>query len=125
MNKLTENDLEKLPKWAQRHIEMMYKNVELFQQQAGNLFSSDPAEVKVELPYFYSANGTKDDSQPLPDRQHVRFYLPHPDPRRMGDMCHVTIGLDDVRGGILVHGSDALGVTPNSANSLNIRPVAI
>ncbi len=125
MDRLTNDQMAKLPKWAQRHVEALQREAEYHRDEKAALFSSDPADVKVALPYFYSANGAKDDNQPLPDRQHVRFYLPHPDPRRRGDVCHVTIGLDDVRGGILVHGSDALGVTPNSANSLSIRPVAI
>ncbi len=90
---------------------------------AAAVLAGCPAEVKVELPYFYSASGSNRDNQALPDRQHERFYLPHPDPRRKGVFTHVTIGLDDVRGGILVTGEISLGVTPNSANSLNVRPV--
>lgn len=125
MNRLTKEQLNKLPKWAQRHIRMLENELENRDKQSHGLFSADPAEVEVELPYFYSADGVNHDHQPLPSRQSVKFYLPHPDPRRKNAKADIVVKLDHMRGGILVIGSDPLGITPNVSNSVNVRIVKI
>lgn len=121
MKKLTDEQMAKLPKWAQSHINVLQNSLDYYMNERKTMFSTPADEADVLLTHFHGADGKASDNQPLPSHQGVKFF---PLGRQPNDEWrnYVEVRLDPNRPGELdVHSSNMLYIVPHATNSVKIK----
>lgn len=119
MERLTKEQMAKLPKWAQSHIESCHSSLDYYRQERRDIFSTPAGDAQVLLSYFHGTDGKASDDQPLPSTQRVRFFPNGPGEHRWDHSIEICI--DPNRPGELdVHGSGKLFVLPHATNALKL-----
>lgn len=120
MERLSDKDMAKLPKWARDHLTRCYNHIDSLARDKATLFRLPQGEAKVILPHFHGISMTDDDDQPLNHHQRVRFFP-------FGQAHHrytnyVEVGLDLNRPGeVNVHTQPGVLITPHATNSFNVK----
>lgn len=106
--------IAKLPKWVQRHIEVLELNLSALENTTAQMFAPVEGEVQVSLPHFHGIEG----DQPLPKRQKVQFFTEEHRGRWDG---YIEVGIDYLRNEVVVRGADVLHIEPHSSNSFAVK----
>lgn len=119
MDQLTPEEMAKLPKWAQRHLEVCYNHINSLARAKAAWFRTPPAQARIVLSHFHGANGTDDDDQPLQRHQRIKFYLTEEHHRWQN---YIEIGLDlNHPDRINVQASGSIAVLPTAYNCCAIK----
>ena len=121
MDRLHPDDMKKLPKWAQRHLEVCYGNINCLARDKAALFRPVLAEdAVVVLPHFHGADLAPQDDQPLNKHQRVKFFPLGNGKNRWHN--YIEVGLDSQRSGeVNIHGSGTVESIPHASNSFSVR----
>lgn len=102
-----EGDRSKLPKWAQRYIESLEREINQQDDHIRDISSQHPGSG------VYIRQYTRPDHT-LPANTRIRFDVPGP----RGTEGYVEVHSD--RGRVEVRGSEALIIRPNASNSASV-----
>lgn len=106
MTRLTpQEQMAKLPKWAQIELEKLNRNVASLQEELDSLMGAETSILTN--PYFDTIN---EKGRYLPNRTTVRYFTPH-------GRFDVSIGSD----GLVIYGDNPLSVFPRASNVVNIK----
>lgn len=121
MDKLTPEQMAKLPKWAQRHLEVCYNQINSLARDKAALFQVSPEDAQVVLTHFHGASGRdENDDQPLRKHQRVKFFPLGPGNHRWQNYIEVGLTLDRP-GEVCIHGSGTVEIIPHATNTFNVR----
>lgn len=110
--------IAKLPKWVQMHIEVLELNISALERATAQMFAPVEGEVHVLLPYFHGTGNSRDNDQPLPKHQKVRFFTGEHMGRWNG---YIEVGIDYTRNEVVVRGADVLLIEPHASNSFAVK----
>lgn len=118
MTKLTYEQMNKLPKWAQEHIRVLEMRLCKIENEKRQWFETNPDDALVLLPYFHDGNHMESNSdQSLRNSQIVRFY---PEGRKDWSQC-LDFRLNKDRQCVEVHGGvGGISIEPSSGNSCRV-----
>ena len=119
-DKPTQAQMDRLPKWARHHIELLHANLENREKEMRALFATSEDDAQVILQYFYGVGFRDTDEQTLPKNQRVRF-IPHG--RENDDMWrgYIDVHINHQLGALELHAGDTLQIEPHSTNVAMVR----
>jgi len=114
---LPEIQMDRLPRWARFHIEMLYDNLDILAEERATLFGDVPVGQRdVVLSHFHGTRGRDEDDQPLLKRQRVRFYFGPGSRTKWENAIEVGIEHDPTGDRLAIHGSTSLIIEPAASN---------
>ena len=99
---MIEEQLKKLPKWAQEHIAVLEQNLSRRNKQIAEMLGESPSDVK-----FFDSGTYRS----LPSRSTVDFFL----------RPNFNVSCSVVDGELRIYGSSAIQILPRAANSVYIK----
>lgn len=115
MEEMTEEQLAKLPKWAQQYIRGCHANIRDLENQAKQM-TQGPNGSRVRLVRF--AGDLED--QPLPNRTIVAFDAPISEDGK--HLSYIEVRMDADGDGVYVNGAgSAITIEPAAANCATVR----
>lgn len=114
MKQLDQDRLDKLPKWAQDHVQQAYKRIESLEREKSTWFGEAEEDPQVYLVRFHGSDGRTEDDQPLAFHQRVRFYPKGRQNSRWQDYIEFGLELENER--VVVHAGGCLSIHPAASN---------
>jgi len=119
---LPEIQMDRLPKWARQHVELLYANLDMLTKERATLFADVPVGQRdVVLSHFHGARGRDEDDQPLLKRQRVRFYFGPGSRTKWQNSIEVGIEQDPKGDNLAIHASSRLVIEPVASNVVYAR----